>query len=437
MALLKRVRGRLLTFLAVLGPGFITAMVDNDAGGIFTYSEAGARWGYVPLWTLLPITLLLVVNQEMCSRMGAVTGKGLSDLIREEFGLRMTVIVMGLLLVVNFTNIAANFAGVAGAMELLPVSRYVSVPLGALLVWVLVVKGTYQSVEKVFLAASVFYVAYVISAILVEPDWGAALSSAVRPALLADRSYIAVLVGLVGTSVAPWMQFYLQAAIVEKGIGSTHYRDTRIEVIAGCVMMAAVAFFIIVACAGAIWEQGPRPIASAAEAAEALQPLGAYAYALFAGGLLCASLFAASILPLSTAYTVCEGLGLESGVDHDFAEAPSFYWMYTLLIALGAGGGADPGLSHRADDLALAGSERCPAAGGDDHRPQASQSEGLDAPVDQWALVQSHRLGRRGAADRALGGAGGVFGPAGIVRWVRAKLALAAAIDPARLASLP
>lgn len=337
MALLRRVRGRLLTFLAVLGPGFITAMVDNDAGGIFTYSEAGARWGYVPLWTLLPITLLLVVNQEMCSRMGAVTGKGLSDLIREEFGLRMTVIVMGLLLVVNFTNIAANFAGVAGAMELLPVSRYVSVPLGALLVWVLVVKGTYQSVEKVFLAASVFYVAYVISAILVEPDWGAALSSAVRPALLADRSYIAVLVGLVGTSVAPWMQFYLQAAIVEKGIGSTHYRDTRIEVIAGCVMMAAVAFFIIVACAGAIWEQEPRPIASAAEAAEALQPLGAYAYALFAGGLLCASLFAASILPLSTAYTVCEGLGLESGVDHDFAEAPSFYWMYTLLIALGAG----------------------------------------------------------------------------------------------------
>jgi Mn2+/Fe2+ NRAMP family transporter len=211
------------------------------------------------------------------------------------------------------------------------------VPLGALLVWGLVVKGTYQSVEKVFLAASVFYVAYVISAILVEPDWGAAMSSSVRPVLLADRSYIAVLVGLVGTSVAPWMQFYLQAAIVEKGIDSTQYRDTRIEVIAGCVMMAAVAFFIIVACAGAIWEDGPRPIASAAEAAEALKPLGAYAYALFAGGLLCASLFAASILPLSTAYTVCEGLGLESGVDHDFDEAPSFYWMYTLLIVLGAG----------------------------------------------------------------------------------------------------
>ena len=335
--MLRRVRGRVLTFLGVLGPGFITAMVDNDAGGIFTYSEAGARWGYVPLWTLLPITVLLVVNQEMCSRMGAVTGKGLSDLIREEFGLRTTVLVMLLLLAVNFTNIAANFAGIASAMELLPVSRYVSVPLGALLVWALVVKGTYQGVEKVFLAASAFYVAYVASAVLVEPDWNAAVESAVSPVLVADPSYFAVLVGMVGTSVAPWMQFYLQAAVVEKGIDSKQYRDTRIEVIVGCVMMSVVAFFVIVACAGAIWETGPRPIQSAAEAAEALRPLGPYAYALFAGGLLAASLFASSILPLSTAYTVCEGLGLESGVDHDFDEAPTFYGMYTALIVLGAG----------------------------------------------------------------------------------------------------
>lgn len=337
MAWLRRIRVRLLTFLAVLGPGFITAMVDNDAGGIFTYSEAGARWGYVPLWTLLPITLLLIVSQEMCARMGAITGKGLSDLIREEFGLRTTVLVMGLLLVVNFTNIAANFAGIAGAMELLPVSRYISVPAGALMVWGLVVKGTYQSVEKVFLAASGFYVAYVVSAVLVQPDWNAALAGAVTPVLLADRSYLAVVVGLVGTSVAPWMQFYLQAAVVEKGIGGKQYRDTRIEVVLGCVMMALVAFFIIVACAGAIWQSGPRPIQSAAEAAEALRPLGPYAYALFAGGLLASSLFASSILPLSTAYTVCEGLGLESGVDHDFAEAPTFYWLYSLLIAFGAG----------------------------------------------------------------------------------------------------
>ncbi len=344
MPLLKGLRGRAAAFLAVLGPGFITAMVDNDAGGIFTYSEAGARWGYVPLWTLIPITLLLVVNQEMCARMGAVTGKGLSDLIREEFGLRMTVVVMGLLLVVNFTNVAANFAGIAGAMELLPVSRYISVPLGALLVWGLVVKGTYQSVEKVFLVASGFYVAYVVSAILVGPDWDAALASTVRPVLLPNLPYVTVLVGLVGTSVAPWMQFYLQAAVVEKGIDTTQYRDTRIEVVVGCIVMAAVAFFIIVACAGAIWENGPRPIQSAAEAAEALRPLGGSAYALFAGGLLCASLFAASILPLSTAYTVCEGLGLESGVDNDFDEAPSFYWLYTLLIAFGAGVVLIPGL---------------------------------------------------------------------------------------------
>ncbi len=335
--MLRRVRGRILTFLGVLGPGFITAMVDNDAGGIFTYSEAGARWGYVPLWTLIPITVLLIVNQEMCSRMGAVTGKGLSDLIREEFGLRTTVLVMLLLLAVNFTNIAANFAGIAGAMELLPVSRYVSVPLGALVVWLLVVKGTYQSVEKVFLAASGFYVAYIVSAVLVEPDWDLALRSAVRPALVADRSYMAVMVGMVGTSVAPWMQFYLQAAIVEKGIDSTRYQDTRLEVVLGCVLMSVVAFFIIVACAGAIWEGGPRPIESAAEAAEALRPLGPYAYALFAGGLLASSMFAASILPLSTAYTVCEGLGLESGVDHDFDEAPTFYGMYTALIVVGAG----------------------------------------------------------------------------------------------------
>lgn len=338
MPLVRRLRGRLLAFFAVLGPGFITAMVDNDAGGIFTYSEAGARWGYVPLWTLLPITLLLIVSQEMCSRMGAVTGKGLSDLIREEFGLRTTVLLMGLLLLVNFTNIAANFAGVAGAMELLPMSRYVSVPLGALLVWGLVVKGTYQSVEKVFLAASAFYAAYIVSAIAVEPDWELAVRSTFWPVLMADRSYIAVILGLVGASVAPWMQFYLQAAIVEKGIGPKEYRHTRVEVVVGSVLTALVAFFIIVACAGAIWEEGPRPVGTAAEAAVALKPLGGpYAYALFAGGLLFSSLFAASILPLSTAYTVCEGLGLESGVDHDFHAAPSFYWMYTLLIALGAG----------------------------------------------------------------------------------------------------
>ena len=344
MDLLKAFRGRIIVFFAVLGPGFITAMVDNDAGGIFTYSEAGAQYGYTTLWTLIPITLALVVSQEMCSRMGAVTGKGLSDLIREEFGLRTTFVIMAVLLLVNLANVTANFAGIAGSLELFSVSRYISVPVGATLVWVLVVKGTYDSVEKVFLAASTFYLAYVVSALMVQPDWEHALTATVTPAILPDAGYIAVLVGLVGTSVAPWMQFYLQAAVVEKGIDATQYRESRIEVIVGCVVMSLIAFFIIVSSAGAIWEQEPRRIGDAAEAALALRPLGEFAYLLFSGGLLSASLFAASILPLSTAYTVCEGLGFESGVNRRFDEAPTFYWLYTSLIVFGAGLVLMPGL---------------------------------------------------------------------------------------------
>lgn len=337
MDLLKAFRRQIVIFFAVLGPGFITAMVDNDAGGIFTYSEAGARFGYIPLWTLIPITLALIVSQEMCSRMGAVTGKGLSDLIREEFGLRTTFLIMAVLMLVNLANVTANFAGLAGSLELFSVSRYVSVPIGALLVWVLVVKGTYNGVEKVFLAASTFYVAYIVSAVMVKPDWGQALEATVKPILIADSEYLFLLVGLVGTSVAPWMQFYLQAAVVEKGIDAKQYRESRVEVIVGCVVMSLIAFFIIVSSAGAIWEQEPRRIADAAEAALALRPLGEFAYVLFAAGLLSASLFAASILPLSTAYTVCEGLGFESGVNKRFHEAPTFYWLYTLLIVVGAG----------------------------------------------------------------------------------------------------
>ena len=337
MAPLKTLRRHIAVFFAVLGPGFITAMVDNDAGGIFTYSEAGARWGYTPLWTLIPITLALIVAQEMCARMGAVTGKGLSDLIREEFGLRMTFIVMAVLFLVNLTNVAANFAGIAGSLELFSISRYIAVPVGAALVWLLVVKGTYDSVEKVFLVASSFYVAYVVSALMVKPDWSRALEASVTPTLINDAGYVAVLVGLVGTSIAPWMQFYLQAAVVEKGVDARQYRDSRIEVVVGCVVMSVIAFFIMVSSAGAIWEQQPREIQDAAEAALALRPLGEYAYLLFSAGLLSASLFAASILPLSTAYTVCEGLGLESGVNRRFGEAPAFYWLYTGLIVVGGG----------------------------------------------------------------------------------------------------
>jgi len=337
MALFRKLRRNVALFFAVLGPGFITAMVDNDAGGIFTYSEAGARWGYTPLWTLIPITLALIVAQEMSARMGAVTGKGLSDLIREEFGFRMTFGVMAVLVVVNLANVMANFAGVAGSLELFGVSRYISAPIGAALVWLLVVKGTYNSVEKIFLVASSFYVAYVIAAVMVQPDWEAALQATVTPVLDFEGAYLAMLVGLVGTSVAPWMQFYLQAAIVEKGIDAKQYKRSRVEVIVGCVVMSIIAFFIIVASAGAIWEQGPRSIEDASEAAMALRPLGEYAYILFSGGLLFASLFAASILPLSTSYTVCEGLGFESGVDRRFKEAPAFYWLYTSLIVVGTG----------------------------------------------------------------------------------------------------
>ncbi len=341
---LKAARRQIVVFFAVLGPGFITAMVDNDAGGIFTYSEAGARYGYTPLWTLIPITLALIVSQEMCSRMGAVTGKGLSDLIREEFGLRTTFLIMAVLLLVNLANVTANFAGVAGSLELFSVSRYISVPIGAALVWLLVVKGTYDSVEKVFLAASTFYVAYIVSALMVHPDWEQALESTVTPVIIPEAGYVAMLVGLVGTSVAPWMQFYLQAAVVEKGIDATQYRESRVEVLVGCVVMSLIAFFIIVSSAGAIWEQQPRLIADASEAALALKPLGEFAYLLFSAGLLSASLFAASILPLSTAYTVCEGLGFESGVNRRFDEAPTFYWLYTSLIVVGAGLVLIPGL---------------------------------------------------------------------------------------------
>jgi NRAMP (natural resistance-associated macrophage protein)-like metal ion transporter len=335
--LLSRFRYHLAVFCAVIGPGFITAVVDNDSGGIFTYSAAGARYGYLPLWTLLPITLVLIITQEMCSRMGAVTGKGLSDLIREEFGLRMTFVIMALLVFANLTNVIAEFAGVASSLELFHISRYVSVPLAALAVWLLVVKGSYQSVEKIFLFACVFYVTYVISGFLVKPDWKEAAIYSVKPVLLLEPGYIYMLIGMVGTTIAPWMQFYLQAAVVEKGITAKDYAESRIEVIVGCVMTSVIAFFIIVACAGAIYSVAPKDIKDASEAALGLRPFGEYAFLLFSAGLFNASIFAACILPLSTAYSVCEGLGFESGVNKRFKEAPIFYWLYTMLIVVGAG----------------------------------------------------------------------------------------------------
>src|SRR5437667_3385793 len=335
--MLSRLRYRIAVSFGIPGPGFTSAVVDNDAGGSITSSQAGARWRYLPLWTLPPITVVLIMTQEMCSRMGAVTGKGLSDLIREEFGLRITFVVMALLVIVNLANIMANFAGIAGALELFHISRYTSAPVGAIVVWLLVTKGTYQSVEKIFLFACVVYVAYIISGVLVQPDWKEAAIYSVRPVLMLDSDYIYMLIGMVGTTIAPWMQFYLQAAVVEKGVTAKEYVESRIEVIVGCIMTAVIAFFIIVACAGAIWKFGPKNISDATEAAQGLKPFGQYTFLLFSAGLFNASLFAACILPLSTAYSVCEGLGFESGVNKRFREAPIFYWLYTLLIGVGAG----------------------------------------------------------------------------------------------------
>src|SRR5271154_32464 len=328
----SRARRHLLVFLAVLGPGFITAMVDNDSGGIYTYSQAGARWGYLPLWTLAPITIALIVSQEMCSRMGAVTGKGLSDLIREEFGLRITFGIMALLVLANLTNVMAEFAGVATSLDLFGVSKFISVPVVAVVVWFLAGMGNYDRVEKIFLFACSIFVVYIIAGILVKPDWKQAMIYSVKPKLMLDAQYITMLIAMVGTSIAPWMQFYQQSAVVEKGVTAKEIGESRIEVIFSCIMTSVIAFFIVVACAGAIYSVKPKDIQDAAEAAVGLRPFGQYATLLFAVGLFNASLFAACILPLSTAYCVCEGLGFESGVDKRFREAPIFYWLFTVLI---------------------------------------------------------------------------------------------------------
>ena len=334
---LRRLRRNLLIFLAVVGPGIITANVDNDAGGILTYSRAGAVFRYSLLWTLLPITVALIVVQEMVARMGVVTGKGLADLIREEYGFRITFVLMVLLLVADLGNTISEFAGLASGMSVLGVSRYIVVPLGALTVWALVVKGTYRTVEKVFLIACLFYIAYPLSCFLAHPKWSEALKSTVIPSFQFSSGYLYMLIGVVGTTIAPWMQFYLQSAVVEKGIKIKNYIHSRWDVVIGCILTDVVAFFIIVACAATIYASGPREIHDAADAALALRPLaGRAASLLFAFGLCNASLFSACILPLATAYYVCEGLGLESGINKRIREAPGFYSLYTGLIGIGA-----------------------------------------------------------------------------------------------------
>jgi NRAMP (natural resistance-associated macrophage protein)-like metal ion transporter len=348
----RRVRRRVAIFLALAGPGLITSNVNNEAGGIYTYSAAGAQFGYAVLWSLVPMAFALFVTEEMVARMGAVTGKGLSDLIREEFGFRVTFFVMLAVLVINQGNVLAEFAGVASAMEVFGVSKYISVPLAALVVWGLVLKGTAARLEKIFMVGCLVYLSYVVSAVLAKPNWLVAALHLIPPPIMQQVphvkqmitpapltvSYLLVLAGLIGATIAPWQHFYLQSAVAEKHVGPRQYRGVRNDVMVGAISSVVIVFFIVVSVASTLFANGHHAVHDAADAGRALEPLaGPWAAALFAFGLLNASLFAASILPLSTAFVICEGLGFEAGVDRKFREAPIFYWLYTILIAVGAG----------------------------------------------------------------------------------------------------
>jgi len=331
-------RRRIALFLAVIGPGIITSNVDNDAGGIAVYTQAGSSLGYTLLWSLIPMTIALYVTEEMCARMGVITGKGLSDLIREEFGFRSTFFVMVTGFLVDLGNVVAEFAGVAASMQLFGISKYIAVPIAALLVWILVLKGTYRQVEVIFLVLCVFYLSYLFSALLAKPDWMLAARMTAIPSIHFDVSYLVILTALVGTTIAPWQFFYLQASFVEKKVGPRHYPQARLDVLFGSISCMVIVFFIIVCTAATLNRNGLTNITDAAEAAKALVPLaGKWAGYLFAIGLLNASIFSATILPLSTAHVICEGMGFEAGLDHKFKEAPAFYWLYTILIVVGAG----------------------------------------------------------------------------------------------------
>jgi NRAMP (natural resistance-associated macrophage protein)-like metal ion transporter len=326
-----------ILFLSILGPGIITANVDNDAGGITTYSLAGSHFGYTLLWSLVPITIVLVVIQEMCARMAVATNKGLADLIRENYGVKITFYLMLVLLFVNVLNVMAEFAGVAASMQIFGVSKFISVPLAGLFVWFLVVRGTYKVVEKVFLVACFFYVSYLISGFMAKPDWHEVFGQLVLPKANISLDYSVMLMGLIGATIAPWMQFYLQSTVVEKGVSPEDYKLVRMDVIIGCIVSPIVAFFIVVACAATLFKAGVR-IETAQDAAMALAPLAGHnASLVFAFGLFVASIFAASVLPLSTAYSICEGMGWDAGIDKRFEEAPQFFGLYTLMIIIGAG----------------------------------------------------------------------------------------------------
>jgi NRAMP (natural resistance-associated macrophage protein)-like metal ion transporter len=338
-------RPRLLTYLAILGPGVITANAGNDAGGIATYASAGADHGYSILWTLIPITIGLGIVQEMCARMGAVTGKGLADLIRERFGVRWTALVMLALLIANGGVTVSEFVGIAAATELMGVPRFVSVPLAAAAVWWLVVKGTYKRVERIFLLMSLVFVGYIIAAFLAHPDWHQVLVGTLRPTIRLEPVYLFTIVALIGTTISPYMQVFVQSSVVEKGVTVDDYRPTRIDVWAGTIFSDAIAFFIIVSTASALFKYGIR-VDSAADAATALRPLaGPYAGMLFAIGLFGASMLAAGVLPLATAYSISEAFGFEKGVSSSFREAPIFLGVFTFLVVLGATVAMLPGLS--------------------------------------------------------------------------------------------
>ena len=324
----------LIVFLSIMGPGIITGSVDNDAGGITTYSVAGALYGYKILWVLLPSFIILAVVQEMNARMGVVTGKGLADLIRENFGVKVTFFIFLGLIIADIGNTATEFAGVAGSMDIFGISKYISVPIAAIAVWILVVKGNYKTAEKVFLLFSFCLFSYIISAILAKPDWSLIGKGLTHIDMRFDKDYLGIVLGLVGTTVAPWMQFYMQSSVIEKGLKIKDYKFTLWDVILGCVATITVAFFIMVACAATLHKNGII-INEAKDAAVSLKPFaGIFASELFAFGLFVASVFSAAILPLATAFYVCEAFGFEAGIDKKLDEAPQFYALFTSIIAI-------------------------------------------------------------------------------------------------------
>lgn len=336
MFFLKKINRRsFLFFLTILGPGIITACADNDAGGITTYSVCGAVYGYKMLWLLFIITLCLIVIQEMVARMAVVTGKGLSDLIREEFGVRITFFSMLVLLLANLATLIAEFAGIAASLKIFGIHKYLSLPLIAFLIWILVIKGSYKFVERFFLILGLLFLTYVISAFLVKPDWIKVFENTFIPSFNFDHHFLLLSIAMVGTTVTPWMQFYLQSSIVDKGITLEEYKYEKADVVFGCLITDIVAFFIIVCCASTIYPLGIT-IQTAADAALALRPLAQkYASILFATGLFGASTLGAFILPLSTSYAICEAFGWESGINKKFSDAKVFYGLYTFLIIFG------------------------------------------------------------------------------------------------------